>query len=106
MLSTKNLGDFTGTTTGTAYTVGDLEPGTVYGSIDGTFSGTMTIEISFNGSTYEQYGANVTAAKTLFGPLPGGVKLVRGHCTAFSSGTISVRLGGNVKRTELAPVAE
>jgi hypothetical protein len=106
MLKTMNLGDFNGTTTGTAFTVGDLEPGSVCGSIDGTFSGTMTIEVSFNGSTYEQYGASVTSAKTLFGPLPGGVKLVRAHCTAYASGTISVRLGGNVKRAELGPVME
>ena len=106
MLEVKNLGNFTGTTTGSAFPVGHMEPGTVYGSIDGTFSGTMTIEISFDGTTYEQYGASVTSAKTLFGPLPGGVKLVRAHCTAFASGTISVRLGGNVKRYVLDPVME
>jgi hypothetical protein len=101
MLKTKNLGDFTGTTTGTAFSIGDLEPGTVYGSIDGTFSGTMTIEVSFDGSTFEQYGASVTAAKTLFGPLPGGVTMVRAKCTAYASGTISVRLGGNSRRSDL-----
>lgn len=106
MLKTLNLGDFTATATGTAVGVGHLEPGTVYGSVDGTFSGTMQIEISFDGSTYEQYGADITAAKTSFGPLPYGVKLVRGKCSAFSSGTIKVRAGGNIKRNELPPVGE
>lgn len=106
MIKTINLGDFAATGTGTAHGVADLEPGTVYGSIDGTFSGTMAIEISFDGSTYEQYGASVTAAKTLFGPLPGGVKLVRAHCTVYASGALKVRLGGNVKRNDLFPVME
>lgn len=106
MLNTYNLGDFTATATGTAATVGHFEPGSVYGSIDGTFVGTMTIEVSFDGSSFEQYGASVTAGNTLFGPLPGGVKLARAKCTAFTSGTIKVRLGGNVKRNELFPVME
>lgn len=106
MLKTLNLGDFTGTATGTAVGVGHLEPGTVYGSIDGTFVGTMQIEVSFDGSTYEQYGADVTAGKTSFGPIPAGVKLMRGKCSAFTSGTIKVRAGGNIKRNELPPVGE
>ena len=106
MLRTMNLGDFTSTVTGSTFGVADLEPGTVYGSIDGTFSGTMVIEVSFNGSTFQQYGSSVTSASTLFGPLPGGVKLVRAHCTVCSSGTIKVRLSGNVKRYDLFPVME
>jgi len=106
MLKTLDLGDFTKTATGTAVGVGHFEPGTVYGSVDGTFEGTLQIEVSFDGSTYEQYGANITTAKASFGPIPAGVKLMRAKCSVLASGTIKVRAGGNVKRNELPPVGE
>jgi hypothetical protein len=103
MLKTKNLGDSANTTELAEFNVGDLED--VYVSIDGTFSATGTVEISFNGgTTWEAYGSS-TSAKAMIGPLP-KCQLVRGKNSARASGTVSYRLGGNVKRYLLNPVQE
>ena len=95
-----NLGDSTGTSTTalTAAGVSHLED--VYVSIDGTFVATGTVEISFNGgTTWESYGSSANP-KALVGPLP-PCQMVRGKCSAATSGTVSYRLSGNINRANL-----
>ena len=95
-----NLGDSTGTSTTALTAAGISHLEDCYVSIDGIFSATATVEVSFDGgTTWESYGSS-TSAKALVGPLP-PCQQVRGKCSAHASGTVSYRLAGNINRSNL-----
>lgn len=88
------LGSSANTTALTAVGVAELDD--VYVSIDGTFSATGTVEISFDGgTTWESYGSSTTA-KAMIGPLP-KCSLVRGKNSARASGTVVYAMGGRLR---------
>lgn len=92
---TMNLGDFTGTGAGTGVPVdADLSRATV--SIYGTFVGTMTLQVSHDGTNWvaarNRAGTAISSTTpTSFG-FAGDASFVRGNCTVYTSGTISVRV--------------
>lgn len=57
----------------------------------GTFVGTMQIEVSMDGTNWAPFGAALTAPGTVKIDIP--VKMVRAHCTAWTSGAIIVYAG-------------
>lgn len=88
-----SLGSFTGTTTGNATKITDLDE--VFAMISGTFVGTMVIEVSFDGGTSWVQFDSATAPK-LTAVLP-PCNFVRARCSAFTSGTIVVNFSGRNK---------
>ena len=111
MLRTINLGDSLTTAAAalTAYPVSDLED--VYVTIDSTGIGVATATVQYSvdgGVTWRTFSSSSMTAgtKVLVGPLP-PCHLIRGNTTAHgTSGTISYRAGGNVKRYLALPVGE
>ena len=110
MLRTINLGDSLTTAAAalTAYPVSDLEDVYVTICSAGAGVGTCKVQFSVDGTNWLDFSAtSVTAGTyTLVGPLPPCL-LIRGNTTAHgTSGTISYRAGGNVKRYLALPVGE
>lgn len=85
-----SLGSFTGTTTGTARRIEDMDE--AYVMVSGTFVGTLLVEVSFDGGTTFVTFASLTAPG-LTAKLP-PCKHVRTRCSAFTSGTIDTNIGG------------
>lgn len=81
--------DLTAVANGVAFDVSSLVDVTV--AVGGTFVGTWSLKISFDGTTFFQFATNTTAANTT---LPRCAK-ARVDCTAFTSGAISSGYGGS-----------
>jgi hypothetical protein len=91
------LGDFTGTTTGTAVSVSDLSTINVYASYiaSGTFeaAATVLIEGSSDGTSWAIVpSGSITSDGSLTITAP--YKLLRARCSSYTVGTVSVRFGG------------
>jgi hypothetical protein len=89
-----DLGTKTGTTTGlgTAVNVSELENVTV--GVAGTFTRTLQLMISFDGTVFQQFGANITSAAVITN-LPPKMHSLRVDVSAATSGTSSCRGGGS-----------
>lgn len=57
----------------------------------GTFVATLKVEVSYDGTNWAQFGADVTAVGTVKIDIP--VKQVRVRCSAYTSGAAHVGLG-------------
>ena len=95
--ATVTLGAHTGTGAATAVSLGqtqDLNLSTVY--VYGTFVGTVSIEVSPDGTNYTiattPAGAPITATAPGTYVIAGDATHVRSNCTAYTSGTINVKM--------------
>lgn len=87
---------FTAVATGTPVEVSsyDIPQGIL---VSGTFVATLKIEVSYDGTNWAQFGADVTAPGTVKIDIP--VKQVRARVSAYTSGTVVVGLGAtNIQR--------
>lgn len=75
---------------GSAVGIAQLE--SVYVHVSGTFVGTWHVDVSFDGgTTWVQHATGTAAALTAILPPAGHM---RGRCSAFTSGTITMYYGG------------
>jgi hypothetical protein len=90
------LGTFTGTATGTAVDVSDLDKFSVYAQYvdSGTFTAAATVYVegSLDGTNYAPIGSAFSSAGSV--DITGPYKMIRAKCTAFTVGTIDLRFGG------------
>jgi len=93
-----NLGAATGTGTGTAFDVPDNNLAGLSIYIFGTFSGTMTIEASCDGTNFaplkDRGGTAISATAAATFHLSGSATHIRRNCTAYVSGTINAVVCG------------
>jgi hypothetical protein len=87
-----NLGAATGTGAGAALDVPDNNLDDLSVFIFGTFSGTMTIEASCDGTNFvplkDRGGTAISTTAPAMFALSGSATHIRRNCTAYSSGTI------------------
>jgi len=88
------LGTFTGVADGTAVTDHMLQGSTLI--VVGTFVGTWALQASHDGTNwanvYSEGGVQLSQTAPGAFPITGTFPRLRGRCTAFTSGTIEMRL--------------
>jgi len=91
-----NLEAMSSVATGTAQRFDDHLYGVVH--VRGTFTATIDIEVSLDGTNYVKHGSSVTTAGLYSLPLH-ALKAVRLRTTAYTSGTPSATLAGMNQRS-------
>lgn len=87
-----NLGSLTAVSAGDPVDVAELEEIGVL--VGGTFVGTVSIEVSFDGATFVPHPDFTGKTAPFSGKIGFPVKQVRANCTAYTSGTLVCAGGG------------
>jgi len=87
---TRVLADLAAVAQNAGVQVGDLETADVW--IVGTFAGTLQVQVSPDNVNWVNEGAALTAPGKV--SIPAAAQFVRGDCTSYTSGTISMVVTG------------